>query len=224
MTNTPFPRTPPASARHSAASAPFSVAGDAGAADAGAADAGVGGGRRGVWRSLSSVVMVVTVLVALGVVGARAFGVRTLVEQSESMAPVITTGDLIVSRDTPAVDAAPGEVITFPDVTRPGVTLTHRVVSVRRVGDVLVFDTQGDANTGHEQWTAGPRATIGRTVTVVPRAGTLLGWMTDPVVASVLTGLLVTTIVLLLTGGFRRRTPEPTEPAARQPAEPAAQQ
>ncbi|WP_306216029.1 signal peptidase I, partial [Actinoplanes sp. RD1] len=165
--------------------------------------------RRGAGRSalgsVTTALMVLTVLAAVVVAGGRVLGVRTLVEKSDSMYPAIATGDLVVSRDIPASAAAAGEVITFPDVTRPGTTLTHRVVSVRRAGDILVFDTRGDANTGHEFWTAAPAATIGRTETVIPRAGLVVAWLGRPVVAATMTGLLVAAIVLLLAGALGRR-------------------
>ncbi|MFI5936493.1 hypothetical protein [Actinoplanes sp. NPDC051494] len=178
---------------------------------------------------LATVAMIVMVAGAGTAVTGRALGYRTLVERSDSMAPAIYTGDLLLSRDVPADSARTGDIITFPDVTRDGVTgdgvtgngvtgngvtgngvtLTHRVVSVRRNGDILIFVTRGDANTAEEQWTAAPSATIGRTLTVLPGAGKALGWLSRPGPAATFAGLLVAAIVLLLGSLSLRRRPAP---------------
>lgn len=156
-------------------------------------------------RRLTTALMVVMVLAAVVVVTGRLAGLRTLADRTDSMAPAIHAGDLVVSRDVRADSITTGEIITFPDMAAGGISITHRVVSVSRSGDILVFDTKGDANTGHEVWTATPEATIGRTLTVVPGAGRALDWLSRPLGAATFAGLTVAAIVALLLSGLLRR-------------------
>lgn len=167
-------------------------------------------GRR-LLRWASVVLMLVMLAGAAAAIATRVFGVRMLVEHSDSMAPAITTGDLVLSQDVPAERARPGDIVTFPDPDRAGQTITHRVTEVRRSGIILVFTTQGDANPAPEQWTAVTGATIGRTVRVLPDAGLIVAPLRQPVTAAALNGVLVTVLVLL---ALRRRR-SPAGPAPR---------
>ncbi|HEU4349242.1 MAG TPA: signal peptidase I [Actinoplanes sp.] len=138
-------------------------------------------------------------------IASRVLGVRMLVENSDSMYPAISTGDLVLSRDVAAEHARVGDVVTFPDPARGGQSITHRVTAIRRSGDILVFTTRGDANPGAEQWTVVTGTTIGRTVRIVPDLGRILEPLRRPPIAAALNGVLVTLLVLLAVR--RRRSP-----------------
>lgn len=146
-------------------------------------------------------------------VASRLLGVRMLTEHSDSMYPALTTGDLLLTHDIRADAARIGDIVTYPDPSRGGELLTHRVTAIRRSGDLLVFATRGDANRGEEMWTATPGATIGRTTRVIPGAGTLLAPLSRPAVAAAVNGVLVTVLVLL--GATQLRGARP--PGRRQP-------
>jgi signal peptidase len=55
--------------------------------------------------------------------------------------------------------------------------LTHRLRSVRRVGDKLEMVTKGDANNTTEKWVVPARGEIGRVRYRVPKVGRIL-WRT----------------------------------------------
>jgi signal peptidase len=118
-------------------------------------------------------VALVGCLVALLVLMAAGF--RPMVEQSDSMAPAMRAGDVLLVRQIVSAQAVRGDVVTFEDADHPGRTLTHRVVSIAPApGARLAFVTRGDANTGVERWTVGAGGVIGRYAFRVPAAGRLV--------------------------------------------------
>jgi signal peptidase I len=156
-------------------------------------------------RVATTVLMAVMLAVAgLTVVG-RVAGVRTLVEHSGSMEPAIAPGALILSRAVRADTVAVGEIISFRDADRGGALITHRVTEVRRIGDTMVFSTQGDANTGGERWTSPPGAELGRTVAVLPFAGLVVATLARPLVAACLAAMIAVLLALIVAGRWSRR-------------------
>jgi signal peptidase len=123
---------------------------------------------------LAGVVALVVVTCLMGLLALMTLGYRPLVEQSDSMAPVMYAGDLIFVKQMKAGQARPGDILTFDDADHPGKTLTHRVVSARPDGTGhIAFVTRGDANTGTETWTVAPGGVVGRYAFRVPEAGRL---------------------------------------------------
>jgi signal peptidase len=124
-----------------------------------------------------------------------------LIERSDSMAPYLKAGDLLaVQRISPA-DARPGDVVTFKEPSRPGILLTHRVVSKSLRDGQYEFVTRGDANTGSERWTVKSSGTIGRLLVRVPKAGKVVSWLGQPPVRF----LFLTVASLLLAVEVLRR-------------------
>jgi signal peptidase len=161
--------------------------------------------------------MVVMVFGAALAVASSVNGTVALVEHSDSMYPAIEAGDLVISQSISAQSAQAGDVVTFPDPDHSGKRLTHRVISMRRAGDLVVFDTRGDANTGHEQWTATTGSHLGRLVVVVPHVGSTVALLGTPAVAAGLNGLIAALLVLLALGWRRSRTQRAAGPSRPQP-------
>lgn len=146
---------------------------------------------------LASLGAVLTILTAVTILGHCSW----LVERSDSMAPTLRAGDLLaVSRIDPA-GARPGDVVTFKEPSRPGMLLTHRVLSVHRNGDEFSFTTKGDANTGTETWSVKSDGTIGRMVIRLPGAGRAVVLLGRPQMRF----LLITVASLLLAFELLRR-------------------
>jgi signal peptidase len=123
---------------------------------------------------LAGLIVVTAIAALVGLLALLVAGYRPLVEQSDSMAPVMYAGDLLFVRQIPASEARQGDILTFDDADRPGQTLTHRVVSAKPDGTgELAFVTRGDANTGEERWTVRPEGIVGRYGFRVPAAGRL---------------------------------------------------
>jgi signal peptidase len=99
------------------------------------------------------------------------FHARPLTVMSGSMEPTFSTGDVVVSRQVSPLKTHPGDVVSFRDPERGGLLVTHRVRSMRRQGDKVVFVTKGDANNTSERWRVGTGDTIGRALFRLPALG-----------------------------------------------------
>jgi signal peptidase I len=133
------------------------------------------------WVDRAAGLLFVGLAAFLALVGVLlALGFRPLVVRSGSMEPAVNTGDLIFTRMIEAGQAEVGDVVTFQDPSRSEELVTHRVVSIEPRQTSLSFRTQGDANTGHEDWTVQADGQIGRYAFRVPGAGYVLSSVSDP--------------------------------------------
>lgn len=120
-------------------------------------------------RTILVAVMVALTFVA---VGPRTGRYQVLTVLSDSMAPSMREGSLVVSVPFRPGDVHAGDVITLRSPVDPDVVVTHRVVEVVEPGVAPVVRTKGDANESADPWLArleGDRAW--RAVAVVPGAG-----------------------------------------------------
>jgi signal peptidase I len=122
------------------------------------------------------------VVLVLGAVAlAKPLGYRVLVDHSDSMAPAIHAGDVLVTKVVPPRKARVGDVVSF-NSPAGGRLLTHRVVSRRlEPGGRWSFVTRGDANTGEERWGLEADGRIGLVSTRLPKAGYAMAWLGSPV-------------------------------------------
>ena len=138
---------------------------------------------------LSSSLLGLLCVLAVGGGVAWLVGYTPLVDRSDSMSPTLRAGDLLVTHRFAAVDAHPGQVVTFHDNALGGRSVTHRVVRVVRNGDRLAFTTRGDANRSSEDWTIGRQAELNRVVWRAPLIGTAALWAMNPLLRLLLAGL-----------------------------------
>lgn len=110
-----------------------------------------------------------------------AFGDRSMVVLSGSMAPAIETGDVIVVEAIAPAEAEVGDIVTFQDPDRSGRLLVHRVRLITRHQGRDSFTTQGDANTTQEHWQVSRDGTIGRVAYRVPQLGIGVTWIGSPI-------------------------------------------
>ncbi|GIG26867.1 signal peptidase I [Cellulomonas denverensis] len=83
-----------------------------------------------------------------GVLVPRIAGATPYVVLTDSMAPGMPSGSLVVVRPVAAEDVAVGDVITYQLRSGEEQVVTHRVEAIgTRVGGERVFTTRGDANT-----------------------------------------------------------------------------
>ena len=106
--------------------------------------------RLAVWTVLGFAVTIAVVAVAAPV----ALGWRPLAVLSGSMTPTLRTGDEVIVRPVRAESLRIGDVVTFPDPSRDGVLVTHRVRALRIVDGTAHVTTRGDA--GSDRSTATP--------------------------------------------------------------------
>lgn len=99
------------------------------------------------------------------------FGFQGFAVLSGSMEPTIGTGDVVVVRKVPPLQAKVGDVVTFRSPDDQTKIITHRVQSMQAAGDTVGFVTKGDANTGTERWSVPADGTIGRVAYRIPKLG-----------------------------------------------------
>jgi signal peptidase I len=149
-------------------------------------------------RAAGGACVLALILMAALLLGIAA-GYRPLVDHSDSMAPSIHTGDLLITRAKPADSVRRGEIVSFKDPALAGKLVTHRVVSVHPAGSRLDFITKGDANAATESWSTARGASIGVLRFRIPAIGEAVAWVADPVVRTAILALaaLLLSIALL---------------------------
>jgi signal peptidase len=113
----------------------------------------------------------------LAAVAPQLAGYRSFTVRSGSMTPAIETGDVVVTATISPLRARVGDVVTFVDPEGTGRLFSHRVRSVRAVGDEVAFVTRGDANTSTEHWRVAAAGRIGRVAYRIPKVGYALSWI-----------------------------------------------
>jgi signal peptidase I len=164
--------------------------------------------RIGGWAAagLASGLAAATVLPVFG--GWRAHSVL-----SGSMTPAIRRGDLVMLRPIAPLQARLGDIVSFPDPSRHGERVMHRVVSVSAGRGVAHFVTRGDANHTVERWDVRLDGRIGKVVFVIPKAGYLAVVLATPVACVLLLVLPALGFGALELVSLWRRPP--VSPAAR---------
>jgi signal peptidase len=99
-------------------------------------------------------------------------GYLPLIVLSDSMNPLIESGDLIICRTAEAEDVAQGDVIAFIDPAGDGTSVvSHRVTSIINEDGVLSFRTQGDANNTEDEMSVPAENVLGIYRRNIPGAG-----------------------------------------------------
>lgn len=114
-------------------------------------------------------------LLAVGV--PNLFHAKSLTVMSGSMEPTIGTGDVVVARQIPPMDARVGDIVTFRDPLKHDRLITHRVREIHVLQNKVLFVTKGDANTSTEHWVVPEDGTIGRVAFHVPLLGYFMVWI-----------------------------------------------
>ena len=132
------------------------------------------------WRKSSTVLLYGVVLlcfIAAASIGyARLSGYELLSVQSNSMSPVMHTGDaVLVSRRH--AETQLGDIVSFTSPMNPKLVITHRVIGVdNRHG---MIETRGD-NTSLVDTPIPTSSIIGNTTHVVPKMGYILSLIKNP--------------------------------------------
>jgi len=100
-----------------------------------------------------------------------AIGWRPYTVLTGSMRPVIDPGDVVMTRPVAPTSLDIDDVVTFPDPSRDGKLVTHRVRSLKRDGPVIQVETRGDANPVSERWSVAADGRVGLVQFVLPKVG-----------------------------------------------------
>ncbi len=165
-------------------------------------------GRRKLLGALGTATLALAcaVFVAGGVVP-RLGVYRPVVVYSNSMQPVFSAGDMILTTPEPLRDVRVGQVITYAIPIGDMHTESHRVIKVLRGGSHPVVLTKGDANPAADPWNAKLRGrTVWRYRARLPFLGYAVIWLRVPfvrVLCLVMFPLLLAAVVLGRIWGYR---------------------
>ncbi len=124
-----------------------------------------------------------------GILGFRPFSVQT-----ESMAPTLMPGDLVIGRkisDTSTLKV--GDIITYWTVIEGERVLnTHRINEIYKSGDHLIFQTKGDNNTSVDTMTVHETSLVGIYQFKINGLGKVFDYLQTP------TGFLIVVVIPVL--------------------------
>jgi len=134
-----------------------------------------------VWNSVTTVLVVLVVILALLLVGARVVGLQVFTVLSGSMEPNYHTGSLIYVKKVDYRELEAGDVITF--MLDEDTVATHRIVGgVPDEEDptVLRYRTKGDANDAEDGSLVHYKNIIGSPVFTIPKLGYVASYIQNP--------------------------------------------
>lgn len=134
-----------------------------------------------IFNITTTAVVIVVVLFAVLLVGARLFGLRVYTVLSGSMEPAYKVGALIYVKTVNADELKAGDVITF--MLDEDTVATHRIVEVipdENDPAVLRFRTKGDANDAEDGGLVHCSNVIGTPVFTIPYLGYIASYIQNP--------------------------------------------
>jgi signal peptidase I len=103
---------------------------------------------------------------------------RPVTVLSGSMRPTFSPGDMVIDVPEPVSSVRVGQVVSYQVPTGIHQVETHRIVKILQGGAHPVIQTQGDANSWPDPWTAKLEGkTAWRMVAVIPHLGYVVNWL-----------------------------------------------
>ena len=153
-----------------------------------------------IWNIAATVIVVIVVLLAVALAGVRLFGIKPYAVLSGSMEPTYHVGALIYVKQVDADELKVGDPITF--VLSDETVATHRIIAINTDEDdkdVLLFDTQGDANPLPDGEPVHENNIIGKPIFSIPLLGYVSHFIQNPpgMYISIAIGAVVILLVFL---------------------------
>lgn len=133
------------------------------------------------WDVISTLLVVVVVIFALLLAGARVVGLQVFTVLSGSMEPTYHVGSLIYVKSVDYTQLKGGDVITF--MLDENTVATHRIVDVVPDDEdptVLRYRTKGDANEAEDGSLVHYKNVIGSPVFTIPYLGYVASYIQNP--------------------------------------------
>ena len=134
-----------------------------------------------IWNWLTTILVVLVVILAILLVGARLVGLQVFTVLSGSMEPTYHVGSLVYVKKVDPFQLKSGDVITF--MLDEDTVATHRVADVipdEEDASVIRFRTKGDANEAEDGSLVHYRNVIGTPVFTIPKLGYLANYIQNP--------------------------------------------
>ena len=136
---------------------------------------------RKIWNAVSTALVVLVVILALLLVGARLVGLQVFTVLSGSMEPTYHVGSLVFVKKADPSEVKAGDPITYLIAEKQ--VVTHRCVEVlpdEEDPSVLRFRTKGDANNVEDGTLVHENNLIGKPVFSVPLLGFAANYIQHP--------------------------------------------
>lgn len=131
-------------------------------------------------------------------------GYYPMIVLTDSMNPVIKSGDLIIGKVVSASDIKKNDIISFFDPDGDGNSVvTHRVVEILNDGGNLQFRTKGDANNTFDNLLVDSSDVVGVYSTKISGAGNVAMFMSST--TGLIVCVLVPIIILIIVDVVRRK-------------------
>lgn len=152
-----------------------------------------------IFKTLSSVLMILFVVLAMMLVGVRIFGLQVYTVLSGSMEPTYHVGSVIYVKNLDPADLCVGDPLTFG--FGPDATATHRIVGIfpdEQNPDALCFQTKGDANNSVDESLVSHDEVIGKPIFTVPYLGYLASFIQTKAGKCICIAAAILVLVMLL--------------------------
>lgn len=175
-----------------------------------------------IWNTVTTIVMVLVVILALLLIGARVLGLQILVVMSGSMEPHYHVGSIIFVKDVPPESLQVGDDITFRITDKT--VATHRIVEILPDGSSLRFRTKGTANTTTDDPVPQDRV-LGKVVGTIPLLGYAFDFVKKPpgtfIAVAIAAIMVVVAFVPDMVTGLKGDPPETPPSVAETPVDTA---
>ena len=134
-----------------------------------------------IWNWLTTILVVLVVILAILLVGARLVGLQVFTVLSGSMEPTYHVGSLVYVKKVDPFQLKSGDVITF--MLDEDTVATHRVVEVvqdEEDASVIRFRTKGDANAAEDGSLVHYKNVLGTPVFTIPKLGYFASFVQQP--------------------------------------------
>lgn len=134
-----------------------------------------------IWNIITSIIVALSVILAIALVGVRLIGLQVFTVLSGSMEPTYHTGSLIYVKSVDYKELKDGDVITF--MLDEDTVATHRIVGVvpdEEDPSVLRYRTKGDANSSEDGSLVHYKNIIGTPVFSIPKLGYVANYIQHP--------------------------------------------
>ena len=160
-----------------------------------------------IWNTVGTVIVVLVVIAAVFLMGARLVGLQVYNVVSDSMRPTYNKGDLLYVKAVDPDSVRVGDPITFV-LNENLVVATHRVVAVD--GENRTFTTKGDANESNDKAPVHFNNLIGVPQFSIPMLGYVSDYIQHPPGTYVAIGIVVVLLALAFLPDMikKKETPE----------------
>lgn len=153
-----------------------------------------------VWNTITSVLVILVVILAVLLAGVRLVGLQVFTVLSGSMEPSYHVGSLIYVKSVDPEELKPGDVITF--LLDEDTVATHRIVEVipdEEDASVLRFRTKGDANNAVDGSLVHCKNVIGSPICTIPYLGYAANYIQSPpgIYAAISGGAILLLLIFL---------------------------